>query len=285
MIERPEDVTQAALAVMARTSDPRLREILESLVRHLHQFVQECRLTEDEFREGIALLNEIGHLTTDSHNEMMLMAGSLGISSLVCLVNNGDNGKVPTSQSLLGPFWRPNSPRMSNGDSIVRSETPGRILRVNGRVIDNAGRPVIGAEAEVWHSSPAGWYENQDATQADMNLRGIFTTNEEGRFWFRTVKMAGYPIPTNGVVGRLLRAQDRHPFRPAHLHALIYKEGFKTLTSQVYVDDDPYLESDVQFGVTRALIGRFVRDEASYQVDYTFTLEPGVARRPRPPIK
>ena len=129
-----------------------------------------------------------------------------------------------------------------------------------------------------------------------MNLRGKFTTDAEGRFWFRSVKMVGYPIPTDGVVGRLLRAQNRHPFRPAHLHALIFKEGFKTLTSQVYADDDPNLESDVQFGVTRALVGDFKRhgephpaepdvDAPWYSLDYTYVLEPGVARLPRPPIK
>jgi catechol 1,2-dioxygenase len=295
MIERPEDVTRAALAVMARTAEPRLREILESLVHHLHEFVRESRLTEDEFREGVAILNEIGQQTSESHNEMMLMAGSLGISSLVCLLNNGDNGTIETVQSLLGPFWRLNSPPMQNGESIVRSHTPGPPLLVNGRVVDRAGRPVVDAEVDVWHSSPVGLYENQDPNQANMNLRGNFTTNDDGRFWFRTVKMAGYPIPTNGVVGRLLRAQGRHPFRPAHLHVLIFKEGFKTLTSQVYVDDDPHLESDVQFGVTRALIGKFVpcneRDPSGhvspawYQLDYTFTLETGVARKPKPPIK
>jgi catechol 1,2-dioxygenase len=295
MIDRPEDVTVAVLGVMARTSDPRLRQILEALVRHLHEFVREIHLTEDEFREGVALLNEIGQLTTDSHNEMMLMAGSLGISSLVCLLNNGDNGTSQTVHSLLGPFWRLNSPELENGGSIVRSETPGPVLLVNGRVVDKGGRAVVGAEVDVWHASPVGLYENQDPRQADMNLRGKFTTNDEGRFWFRTVKMAGYPIPTNGVVGRLLHAQGRHPFRPAHLHVLIFKEGFKTPTSQVYVDDDQYLETDVQFGVTRALIGKFVRHNEPhdsghiaapwYQLDYTFTLEPGIARMPRPPIK
>ena len=296
IIQRQEDVTDAVLAVMERTGDARLRQIMVSLIRHLHGFVRDVRLTEAEFREATAILNEMGKLTSDTHNEMVLMAGSLGVSSLVCLLNNGDNGTTETSQSLLGPFWRLNSPRVENGGTIVRSETPGPALFVTMRVRDQAGRPVAGAEVDIWHSSPVGLYENQDRDQADMNLRGKFTTDEDGRFWFRSVKPLGYPIPTDGVVGRLLRAQDRHPYRPAHVHALVFKLGFKVLTSQVYADDDPNLETDTQFGVTRALVGRFERHDGPhptepdvaapwYTLDYTFTLEPGEARLPRPPIK
>ena len=296
IIERQQDVTDAVLAVMARTRSPRLREIMVSLVRHLHGFMRETRLTEEEFREATAILNEMGKLTSDTHNEMVLMAGSLGVSSLVCLMNNGDNGTTETSQSLLGPFWRLNSPRVENGGTIVRSDTPGPALFATMRVQDQAGRPVAGAEVDVWHSSTVGLYENQDPDQADMNLRGKFTTDADGRFWFRSIKPAGYPIPTDGVVGRLLKAQDRHPYRPAHVHALVFKPGFKVLTSQVYADDDPNLETDTQFGVTRALVGRFERHDEPhptepdvaapwYTLDYNFTLEPGEARLPRPPIK
>ena len=296
IIQRQQDVTDAVLAVMERTGDARLREIMVSLVRHLHGFVRDVRLTETEFREATAILNEMGKLTSDTHNEMVLMAGSLGVSSLVCLLNNGDNGTTETSQSLLGPFWRLNSPQVENGGSIIRSDTPGPALFVSMRVRDQGGEPVAGAEVDVWHSSTVGLYENQDPDQADMNLRGKFTTDADGRFWFRSIKPAGYPIPTDGVVGRLLRAQDRHPYRPAHVHALVFKLGFKVLTSQVYADDDPNLETDTQFGVTRALIGRFERHDGPhptepdvaapwYTLDYTFTLEPGEARLPRPPIK
>jgi catechol 1,2-dioxygenase len=296
IIERPDDVTPAVLEVMRQTSDPRLREIMTSLVSHLHAFVRDVRLTEEEFQSAAAILNEMGQATTDTHNEAVLMAGSLGVSTLVCLLNNGDHGARETQQNLLGPFWRMHSPRTANGESIVRSPTPGPPLFVSARVLDANGDPVAGAEVDVWHSSPAGLYEQQDAAQADMNLRGKLITDEQGRFWFRTVKMAGYPIPTDTVVGRLLRAQHRHPFRPAHLHVLIFKEGFKTRISQVYADDDPHLDTDVQFGVTRALIGDFRRHDEPcpedpavsapwYSLDYTFALEPGVAKLPRPPIR
>jgi catechol 1,2-dioxygenase len=296
LIEREQDVTPAVLEVMRRTRDPRLREIMSSLVRHLHGFVREVRLTEAEFRNVASILGEMGKLTTDAHNETVLMAGSLGVSSLVCLLNNGDYGNTETTQSLLGPFWRLNSPRVPNGGSIVRSGTPGDPLFVYARVRDTAGNPVIGAEVDVWHASPVGLYENQDPEQAEMNLRGKFTTDGDGHFWFRTVKMVGYPIPTDGVVGRLLKAQNRHPYRPAHLHVLIFKPGFKVLISQVYDPSDPHIETDVQFGVTKTLVGDFVRHDEShptepdiatpwYSLDYTFVMEAGEAVLPRPPIK
>jgi len=293
-IERYEDVTPEVLKVMERTRDPRLREIMVSLIKHLHGFVRETRLTEAEFRDASAIVVELGKQTTDTHNEVVLMAGSLGVSALVCLLNNGDRGQTETSQSLLGPFWRLNSPRVPNGGSIVRSDTPGTPLYVSARVQDKAGGPIVEAEVDVWHASPVGLYENQDPSQVQMNLRGKFTTDADGRFWFRTVKMVGYPIPTSGVVGRLLQAQDRHPYRPAHLHALILKPGYKVLISQVYDPTDPHIDSDVQFGVTKATLGDFVRHDEPhptdavapwYSLDYTYVMEPGEAVLPRPPIK
>lgn len=296
ILKNQHDVTIDALRVMAQTTNPRLREIMVSLVTHLHAFVRDVRLTEAEFREAASILNQIGKLTSDTHNEAILMAGSLGISSLVCLLNNGNNGTTETSHSLLGPFWRLNSPRVANGGTIVRSDTPGDPLFVTARVTDQAGRAVAGAEVDIWHSSPAGFYENQDARQADMNLRGKFITDADGRFWFRTVKMVGYPIPTDGLVGRLLKAQNRHPYRPAHLHALIVKSGFKVLISQVYDPTDPHIDTDVQFGVTRALMGEYIRHDEPhptepgaaipwYTLDYTYVMEPGETVLPKPPIK
>jgi catechol 1,2-dioxygenase len=287
VIRTQQDVTAAVLKVMEQTADDRLREILTALVKHLHAFVREVRLTEPEFREATAVLNEIGQLQTDSHNEFVLMSGSLGVSTLVCLLNNGDQGQTETSQSLLGPFWRLNSPRVENGGTIIRSDTPGSPLFVHAQVVDAEGRSIAGAEVDVWHASPVGLYEN---------LRGKFTTDADGRFWFSTVKMVGYPIPVDGVVGRLLKTQGRHPYRPAHLHALIFKEGYKTLISQVFDPSDPNIDSDVQFGVTSALTGDFVRHDEPhpddpnvnvpwFSLEYTYVMEPGEAVLPRAPIK
>lgn len=294
MIRTAADVTPSVLRVMEQTNDPRLRQIMISLVRHLHGFIVDVGLTEDEFRQATALLNELGQFSDDTHNEPVLMAGSLGVSSLVCLLNNG-NSNTETSQNLLGPFWRMHSPKVDNGGSIIRSDTPGDPMLVTVRIVDQTGAPVRGAEVDVWHSSPVGLYENQDEEQADFNLRGKFTTDQDGRIWFRSVRPAGYPIPTNTVVGRLLSAQNRHPFRPAHVHVLAFKSGFRTLITQIYADDDPRLDSDVQFGVTAALTGHFTEHEMPhpdqphigrwFSLDHKLVMQPGEARLPKPPIK
>jgi catechol 1,2-dioxygenase len=295
MIENEAGVTDAVLAAMARTPDARLRAIMASFVKHMHAFAREVSLTEAEFERGIDYLNRIGQATNDHHNEAVLFSDGVGFSTLVCLLNNGRNGATETASALLGPFWRANSPRTENGASIVRSPTPGPPLFARCTVSDPAGRPLSGVEVDVWHSSPLGFYDNQDDTQADMNLRGKFTTDEQGRFGFRSVKPAGYPVPTDGPFGELLRAQLRHPYRPAHLHVLAFKPGYKTLITQVFVDDDEHLESDVVFGVTRHLIGDFRRHEGDapepgvegpwFSLDYAFVMEPGEAVLPKPPIK
>jgi protocatechuate 3,4-dioxygenase beta subunit len=285
IIERQEQVTDAVLAAMADTADPRLKEIMQALVRHLHAFAREVRLTEPEWEQAIEAVVGLGQLTNDTHNEAVLASDAVGLSTLVCLLNNGNAGNTETAAALLGPFWRMNSPRTENGGSIVRSPTPGPVLTASCLVRDGQGQPIAGAEVDVWQASPVGMYENQDESQVDMNLRGKFVTGADGRFAFSSVKPAGYPVPTHGVVGRMLAAQNRHPFRPAHLHFLIYKPGFKTLITQVFVDDDEHLESDVVFGVTRSLVGNFARDGDGYTLDTTFVMEPGDAVLPHPPIK
>src|ERR1700674_4444919 len=296
IIKNQNEVTKAVLSELDRAGNPRFKEIMGSAVRHLHEFARETKLTESEFQQACATIATLGKLTTESHNEVVLIAGSLGVSSLVCLLNNGDLGQTETTANLLGPFWRMNSPRTANGASIVRSAVPGDPIFVNAWVKDRDGQPVAGAEIDVWHTSGEGLYENQDPTQADMNLRGKFTTDKEGHISFRSVKPAGYPIPINGPVGDLLRAQGRHNMRPAHLHFLAYKPGFKTLISQIYDPEDKHIETDVQFGVTHALIGNYVRHETGkppapgvkapwYTLDYTFTVETGKAMLPRPPIQ
>jgi catechol 1,2-dioxygenase len=296
IIETADDVTPVVLAAMARTPDARLREIMDSLVRHLHAFAREVKLTEAEYDFGVDFLNRVGQATHSAHNEGILLADALGFSTLVCLLNNGQAGATETAAALLGPFWRDNSPAVAQGGTTVRSPTPGPALFVNGRITDAAGQPLVGVEVDVWQSSPTGMYENQDRGQADMNLRGRLLTGADGSFRFRSVKPAGYPVPTHGPTGSLLRAQQRHEFRPAHLHVMAYKPGFKTLVTQVFVDDDEYLTSDVVFGVTRSLIGHYVRHEEGapptsdivapwYTLDYSFVMEPGEAKRPTPPIQ
>jgi protocatechuate 3,4-dioxygenase beta subunit len=296
IIESSDDVTSAVLEAMAQADNPRLREIAASFVRHMHAFAREVRLTEAEYDIGVDFLNRIGKATHDSHNEGILFADAIGFSTLVCLLNNGKAGATETAAALLGPFWRANSPKTENGGSIVRSPTPGPELFVACEIVDASGKPLANVEVDVWQSSPVGLYENQDDTQADMNLRGKFTTDAAGRFSFRSVKPAGYPVPTDGPVGEMLRAQNRHPFRPAHIHFLGFKGGYKTLITQVFVDDDEHLESDVVFGVTRALVGNYRRHDHGeppaagvrtpwYTLNYRFVMQTGEAILPKPPIK
>ncbi|MCX4162567.1 MULTISPECIES: dioxygenase [Paraburkholderia] len=295
IITNQQEVTDAVLAELARAADPRFRDIMSAAVRHLHGFARETRLTEAEFHQACAVIARLGQLSTASHNEVVLIAGSLGLSSLVCLLNNGDSGQTDTTANLMGPFWRMDSPHTLNGASIVRSPTPGAPIFVNAWVRDGHGRPVQDAEVDVWHTSADGFYENQDPEQAEMNLRGKFTTDAHGHIAFRSVKPAGYPIPVSGPVGDLLRVQGRHNMRPAHIHFMIYKPGFKTQFSQVYSSDDPNLETDVQFGVTRALVGQYVLHDGEkapaddiegpwYSLDHHFVIEAGEAKLPKPPI-
>jgi catechol 1,2-dioxygenase len=295
IIENQSDVTKAVLAELERAPNARFREVMSAFVRHLHEFAREVKLTEEEFREAVAYIIALGQKSTETHNEVVLMSGSLGFSTLVCLLNNGDRGQTETDANLLGPFWRMHSPPTPNGGSIVRSPTPGPALFVNAWFKDKSGQPIAGAEVDIWHSSPEGFYENQDPVQADMNLRGKFTTDKDGHIGFRSVRPAGYPIPVDGPVGDLLRAQGRHNMRPAHLHFLASREGFKTLISQIYSPDDKFIDTDVQFGVTRHLLGNYIRHDTErapaadvtgpwYSLDHTFVMEPGIAKLPRPPI-
>jgi len=288
IIENQRDITTAVLAELQRAPDARFKEIMSAFVHHLHDFVRETKLTEGEFHAAIGYVIALGKHSNESHNEAVLMAGSLGLSALICLINNGNRGTTETDQNMLGPFWRMQSPVTPNGGSIVRSPTPGPALFVDAFFRDGEGNPIVGAEVDVWHSSPEGFYENQDPVQADMNLRGKFFTDADGHISFRSVKPAGYPIPIDGPTGR-------HNMRPAHLHFLACKDGFKTLISQLYVPDDKFIETDVQFGVTRHLIGNYVRHDSEkapapdvkgpwYSLAHTFVMEAGRAKLPRPPI-
>lgn len=295
IIANEDDVTPAVLAAMNQASDPRTREVMSALVKHLHAFAREVKLTEEEWGLGVEFITGLGKQTTDTHNETILCSDAVGLSTMVCLMNNGKNGGTESASALLGPFWRMHSPETPSGGSIVRSPTPGPALFVDAEVKDAKGKPIADAEVDVWHASTEGMYENQDDTQANMNLRGKFHTDADGRFSFRTVLPAGYPVPVDGPVGRLLRAQNRHRFRPAHLHFLLAKDGFKTLITQIFVNGDQYLDSDVVFGVTPPLVGDYVLHKDGpapaadvngewYSLDAEFVMEPGSSKLPHPPI-
>lgn len=304
MIRTEQDVTAAVLAELARTPDnpenARFKQIMGAAIKHLHAFVRETQLTEQEFYAACGTIAKLGQATTPSHNEVVLMAGALGVSSLVCMLNNavngqdGQNGQVSTA-NLLGPFWRTESPPTANGGSIVRSKTVGAPLFMHITVKDEHGLPVIGARVDVWNTSAEGFYENQDPAQADMNLRGTFTTDANGAIGFDTIKPSGYPVPVNGVVGDWLRAQGRHNMRPAHVHFLVAKDGYKTQFAQIYDGADPHLETDSQFGVTASLVAHFIEHKDAvapngeklarwYSVNHDLVLLSGESLLPRAPI-
>ncbi len=294
-VQTSSDLTRAVLAEVERTPDPRLRRLLASAVQHLHAFVRDTELTEPEFRQICGLIAKAGQLTNASHNEVVLAAGSLGVSALVCLLNNAGGEAGETTANLMGPFWRQGAPQTPTGGSIVRSPTPGDPVFVTIWVVDAQGRPVPDADVDVWQASGEGYYENQDPQQADMNLRGRFVSDGQGCVRFRTVKPSGYPIPVTGPVGALIAAQGRHNMRPAHIHFLIHKTGYKSQFSQLYSNDDPYLETDVQFGVTRALVGHYVDQQGKpapdpdvqgrwYSLEHRFILTPGDDSLPPAPI-
>jgi catechol 1,2-dioxygenase len=284
VVDGPDSLTGIVLKAMSRTPDPRLKAVMESLVRHLHAFVRDARPTEEEFERGVDFLVRLGQSSGPEKNEVILASDLLGVSTLVMLINNAI-GRGETDAALLGPFWRGDSPMCKAGESIARDAKGGEPLEVHGEVTDIAGAPVAGATVDVWQASPVGLYENQDPEQPDHNLRGRFETGAAGRFHFRSVKPAGYPVPVDGPCGELLRAQQRHPYRPAHIHFMISREGYKTLITQVFDNSDHRIESDVVFGVTPALSGEFRRQPGgTWRLDYRFTLQSGTLRIPRPPL-
>jgi len=287
--DTPQSLLPLVLSAMADTPSPRLRQLMASLTTHLHHFVIENAVTEAEFERAVDFLIGIGQATGPKTNEVILAADLLGVSTLVALLNNpGGEESADSHAALLGPFWRANAPACPNGASIARSNCDGFPMEVRGRVFGADGQPLAGAVVDVWQADPKGLYENQDPAQPEMNLRGRFETDADGRFFFRTVTPSGYPVPTSGPCGELLAAQRRHPYRPAHLHFMVAKPDHKVLITQVFTAEDARLESDPVFGVTRALVGRFERTSRDghplMQLAHDFHLAAGEMVYPKPPI-
>lgn len=294
LIAKEEDVTPFVLGAMDGADDARLKEIMTSAVRHLHAFIRETRPTEQEYERALAWINAIGRTTTDSHNEGVLVGDVLGASTLIDLINN-DGMQGETMSALLGPFYRGAAPEIENGGSIVYSDTPGPTLVVFGRVTDCDGAPLAEATLDIWQASPDGLYENQDAEQADFNLRGKLRTDAEGRYRFVSVKPAGYPVPTHGPAGELLRAQNRRPMRPAHLHFIVSAQGHKVLITQIFSDTPRALFEDVVFGAKPQITGELEErtsphpefpgvEPPFFTCEYDFKLKPGEPVFPTPPI-
>jgi hydroxyquinol 1,2-dioxygenase len=271
-----QTATDAVLESFASAPDERLRELLTHLVRHLHAFVRDTEPTIAEWEQAISFLTATGHKCDDERQEFILLSDVLGISMLVETINNRKSPGA-TESTVLGPFHVVTSPRRELGDSIDLLGT-GPPCVVTGRVLSVDGTPLPGAEIDVWQANDQGFYDvQQPGVQPRANGRGLFTADEKGAFWFRTVVPSHYPIPADGPVGALLTATKRHPYRPAHIHFIVTAPGHAPLTTHIFVAGSPYIESDAVFAVKKSLITEFTpvddpRQAARYGLNGPFRL-------------
>lgn len=248
---------------MSKTQDRRTREIMSGLIKHLHAFLKEVELTEDEWFKAVQFLTASGQMCNEERQEFVLLSDVLGVSMLVDAINNRRSG-LGTENTVLGPFHVSGAPELPMGANIMLKDIGGQSAFVRGRVTDQDGDPLQGAVLDVWQASLRGFYDVQDPEVPQWNLRGKFTTGADGRYWFATELPGPYPIPTDGPVGDLLRSCGRHPMRPGHLHFIITAEGHDRLTTHIFTAGDEYLDSDAVFGTKSSLIGEYesCHDEA-----------------------
>ncbi|GAA1714304.1 dioxygenase [Streptomyces yatensis] len=282
-----DTITEAMISTMRDTEDPRVAKILESLVRHLHDFVRDVDLTEEEWARGIDFLTRTGQKCTSTRQEFILLSDVLGITMLVDALSN-QRPTEATQNSVLGPFFREDRPRHADAADISGG-LPGTPLFFEGRVVDRAGAPVEGAAVDVWHSDADGHYDVDVPGQVDPAMRALFRTDESGHFGFRSIRPSSYPIPGDGPVGELMSATGRSLMRPAHVHLLIEAPGFQRVTTMLFPSDDPYLDADPVFGVKESLVESYdtyaadagpcseLTDEPYTLLRHTFVLEPRTA--------
>ncbi|KAI1085695.1 aromatic compound dioxygenase [Whalleya microplaca] len=282
--------TDRVIAATGPNAHPRLKQIMPSLLHHLHDFAREVDLTVAEWMAGVELINEAGRMSTDKRNETGLLCDVLGLESLVDEISSSillrsDPNVIATPSAILGPFYRTDAPELPHGSSIVNlppdsewyNEAAPLRAYVSGCVLSSrTGAPIANAVVDIWHAAPNGQYEQQDDAQPDMNLRGRFRTDDEGRYRLYCLRPPAYPIPFDGPAGRLLQLLDRHPYRPAHLHFIVSAPGFRTLTTQVFDCEDKYVKSDAVFAVKKELLVKFVErkgdEKASWELVYDFSL-------------
>ena len=248
-------ITAEALAQMAKTPDPRMREVMAAAIRHLHDFAREVDLKPDEWLAGIAFLTAVGQACTPYRQEFILLSDVLGLSRLVNVMHDATGREAAgTETSLLGPFFREKAPEFAPGESIAVHSTDGEQLVLFGAVTDAEGKPVPDAEIDIWQTDAHGLYDLQANDPEVMDLRGRYRTDAAGRFHMRTVKPIGYSIPMDGPVGKMVQQQHRHGMRPAHIHVLVQAPGYRELVTALYLGDDPNIDSDTVFGVSNSLV-------------------------------
>src|SRR5579863_6522058 len=271
-----EDITAEVLRRFEGTPDPRLREIMLSLTKHIHAFAKEVRLVESEWLQAIEFLTATGQMCSGKRQEFILLSDTMGVSMLVDLISNG---KPPgaTESTVFGPFYREGGPEMPEGGNVAEGAEGGTPTVVSGRVLDMQGNPIAGAMLDVWQADPEGLYDSQRPELADeLHMRGIFHSGADGRYVIRTVRPVHYQIPTDGPVGKMLAATKRHPWRPAHIHFKVTAKGYQPLTTHLFDSGDEYLDSDAVFGVKDSLICEFPlhtthdEDSARFSIDPPF---------------
>jgi hydroxyquinol 1,2-dioxygenase len=269
-----ETSADVVIARMGENIDPRVREVMSSAIRHLHAFVKEVRPTHEEWLEAVKFLTATGHMCNDWRQEYILLSDTLGVTMLVDAINHANPGEA-TETTILGPFYVDNPPHRANGETICL-DGKGEPLHVRGRVLDLQGKPIAGATVDAWQTNADGFYDvQQKGVQPDMNLRGVFTTDAEGRYDFWTVKPRFYPIPDDGPVGQLLHKMGRGPNRAAHIHFIVRAQDHRSVITHVFPPDCPYLETDAVFGVKESLVGDFRRVGDHWELGWDFVLADG----------
>ena len=268
-----DNLTQAVVARFAAAPDARVRELMSALVEHLHAFARNVNLTPAEWNTAIGFLTDTGKICDERRNEFVLLSDTLGISTLVDLIATRRKDPAATESSLLGPFYRKSAPEMPLGASIARG-IEGPPLEIRGSVRCAAGKPIANAKLDVWTAAPSGLYDLQLPEAEGMNMRGVFRTDADGRFHFRSVKPASYPVPSDGPVGAMLHALGQHPFRPAHIHFKISADGYERLTTALYIAGDEYLESDAVFGSRESLVVGYEHSGNVDSINFDFVLAP-----------
>ena len=265
------NITDAVLASFANTPDPRLKEIISSLIKHLHNFARDVKLTEEEWFQGIQYLTATGHKCTGTRQEFILLSDVLGLSMLTIAMNQ-DKPAGCTEATVFGPFFLEEAPRYELG-ADVSNGAKGAPCWVEGRILGLDGEAIPNATINVWQADDDGLYDVQYEDLGHSQARGILKSDAQGRYYFKTIVAEPYPIPTDGPVGVLLNATKRHPWRPAHLHFMVEAPGYQRLITHVFRDKDGYLDSDAVFGVRQSLVADWVQQaDGSYRMDYDFIL-------------
>jgi hydroxyquinol 1,2-dioxygenase len=268
-----DDITAEVVRRFEGTPDPRLREIMVSLTKHIHAFVKDVRLTEGEWWNAIQFLTATGQMCSDKRQEFILLSDTMGVSMLVDLISNG---KPPgaTESTVFGPFYREGGPEMPEGGNVAEGVDGGTPTIVTGRVLDMDGKPIAGATLDVWQADSEGLYDSQRPELEELSMRGIFHSDAQGRYVIRTTRPVHYQIPSDGPVGVMLAATKRHAWRPAHIHFKVTAKGYMPLTTHLFDDVDEYLDSDAVFGVKDSLICKFPLHETRDETAVKYGIEP-----------